>query len=659
MKFLAKLGGFALVAVLIMAGALFFLPGDRIARIAADQISSITGREVTMTGDTAISFYPVLGISTGPTTIAGAEWSEGPAMLAAQSLKVGVDPLALLRGDIRITGLEAVEPAIYLERGADGRVNWEIGVDGVAPSGQSDGVAPATSERLALTLDRALIRGASITFVDRVAGTRTSQTGMDLDLRWPDYEGEATFEATLRPADTAVTIEGRIEKVGTMIAGGVSGLSATVSTKGGTAEFVGRGSSAPQLDGRLVAKLSDTKAFFASLGVAAADIPRGFGQSIDAQTQITVTGSDRIALRDLGVTLDQNRLTGAADISLAGDRPRVTAQFKVGALDLSSLESGSSAAASGGGGSTGGTAVSDGWPKTPIDASALGLVDAEVSLGADSLDLGTLQFGATRILATVERARGVFQFQELQGYGGRITGQFVANNRAGLSVGGDLSATGMDMERLLTDAAGITRFSTTGAASLDFLGVGNSVDQIMKSLKGNLSLSTGRGVISGFDLDKLMRSGDGTGGTTVFDAMSATFAIAGGNMVGDDLSMSLPLATATGKGRIGLGAQDIDYVFTPVLLQGESRRGLAIPVKIRGPWADPRIWPDLEGALDLNFKQEAEKLEQEVKDEVEKEVDRFVEKELGVTREEGQSVEDAIKKEVEDAVVRELFKLFD
>jgi len=156
-----------------------------------------------------------------------------------------------------------------------------------------------------------------------------------------------------------------------------------------------------------------------------------------------------------------------------------------------------------------------------------------------------------------------------------------------------------------------------------------------------------------------MRSGDGTGGTTVFDAMSASFAIAGGNMLGDDLSMSLPLATATGKGRIGLGAQDIDYVFTPVLLQGESRRGLAIPVKIRGPWADPRIWPDLEGALDLNFKEEAEKLEQQVKDEVDREVDRFVEKELGVTRQEGESVEDAIRKEVEDTVVRELFKLFD
>ena len=181
----------------------------------------------------------------------------------------------------------------------------------------------------------------------------------------------------------------------------------------------------------------------------------------------------------------------------------------------------------------------------------------------------------------------------------------------------------------------------------------------MKSLSGSLSLATGRGVISGFDLDKLMRSGNGTGGTTVFDSMGASFDIKDGNMRGDDLSMSMPLATATGNGRIGLGAQDIDYVFIPSLLEGESSKGFAIPVKIRGPWANPKIWPDIEDAIDLNFKEEKEKLEQEVKQEVEKEVNKFVEKELGVTVEEGESVEDAIVKEVEDKIVKELFKLFD
>ncbi|MCZ4354343.1 AsmA family protein [Roseovarius aestuarii] len=654
MKFLLKLIGFILVAALLAVGAVFFLPGERIARIAADQISSLTGREVQMTGDTTVSFYPVLGISTGRTTIANASWSDAGPMLEADSLKVGVDPLSLIKGDIRITGLEAVAPKIILERAKDGRVNWQIGVDGVAPSGQSDGGAAATSNRLALTLDRALITDASLVYIDKQAGTQTQMGGMGLDLRWPDYEGEATFDAVLRPAGSDLKITGRVAKVGTMIEGGISALAATLETQGGKLSFDGRGSALPQLEGRLSTNITNTSQFLQSLGLPAADIPAGMGRSIKATTQVTLTQDLRLALRDLVLGLDGNSLTGAVDITTSGARPRITAQLAAGALDLTGLQSGDSAS-----GGSGGTAVESGWSKEAIDASALALADAEIQLSASSLDLGTFKFGTTRILATVDRARAVFQFRELQGYGGNVTGQFVANNRSGLSVGGDLSAKGIDMERLLTDAAGISRFATTGSASLKFLGVGQSVDAIMRSLSGDLSLSTGRGVISGFDLDRLMRTGNGTGGTTVFDAMSASFVMKDGDMRGDDLKMSMPLASATGKGRIGLGAQDIDYVFTPVLLEGENSRGFAIPVKIRGPWADPRIWPDLEDAIDLNFKEEKEKIEQQVKQEVEKEVNKFVEKELGVTVQDGESVEDAIKKEVEKEVVKELFKLFD
>lgn len=655
MKLLLKLFGIVLVAAALAVGALFFLPGERIARIAADQISALTGREVQMTGDTTVSFYPVLGISTGRTTIANAAWSEAGPMLEADSLKVGVDPLALIRGDIKITGLEATGPKIILERAADGRVNWQIGVDGVASTGQSQPGTEAQSSRLALTLDRALISNASVTYIDRAAGSRTQMSGMALDLRWPDYAGEATFEAVLRPATTPLEISGRIAMVGTLIEGGVSGLSVSASTEGGSIAFEGRGSVLPQLDGRITADITNTAQFLQSLGLPAADIPAGLGRVIDAGAQLNVTEDMRLSLRDLVLGLGGNRLTGALDITTSGARPRITAQLSAGALDLKGLQGDDA----GGGASSGGSAMQDGWSKAPIDASALGLADAEISLAASSLDLGTLTFGPARILVTNDRSRAVFQFRELQGYGGTIKGQFVANNRSGLSVGGDLNAAGIDMERLLSDAAGISRFATTGTASLKFLGVGQSVDAIMRSLSGDLSLATGRGVISGFDLDKLMRSGNGSGGTTVFDEMSASFDIQDGNMRGDDLTMSLPLASATGRGRIGLGAQDIDYVFTPVLLEGSNSRGLAIPVKIRGPWANPRIWPDLEDAIDLNFKEEKEEIEKQVKQEVEKEVNKFVEKELGVTVEEGQSVEDAIQKEVEKEVVKELFKLFD
>ena len=70
MRWVFRLIGLVVVMVAIVLGALFFLPGDRIAKIAAEQITKATGRQVTMSGDTRISFYPVLGVATGAVEVA-------------------------------------------------------------------------------------------------------------------------------------------------------------------------------------------------------------------------------------------------------------------------------------------------------------------------------------------------------------------------------------------------------------------------------------------------------------------------------------------------------------------------------------------------------------------------------------------------------------
>jgi len=648
MRWVFRLIGLVIVMLAIVLGALFFLPGERIAKLAAEQISKATGRQVTMSGDTKISFYPILGVATGAVEIANAGWSDAGPIFTAESLKIGVEPTALFGGDIRITGLEAVGPQIRLERAADGRVNWELGVEGVAPSGQSEGGAPATANRLSLTLDRALIKGAYLTYTNHGSGEVQAIRDMDFDLRWPDYDGRATFDVVLRQAGDPVTVSGHLEKVGAFIDGAVTDVVADIEGPGGRLGFDGRAGLQPQAQGRFDIDMSDTGAFVAALDLGAVELPQGFGARISGGADVTLTREMRLSLRNMTLDLGGNALSGAADIDLAGDVPRVNAQLNAGALDLSKLagaDSNESDAAS----------ADTGWSRAPIDASGLALANGEVALVADSIDLGDLKLGTTRTMMALDRSRAVFSLRELRAYDGLITGEFVANNRSGLSVGGNMKAEGVNLERFLADAMDITRFAASASGEVEFLGVGQSVHAIMNSLSGKGSLRTGRGVISGIDLDRLMRSGDVTGGTTIFDAMSASFTMDEGNLYNRDLAMSLPLARAEGTGRVGLGARDIDYLFTPVLLEGENSRGLAIPVRIEGPWASPRIKPDLEKALDLNLEAEREALEKEAEERLEREVqDR-----LDVTPQEGQSVEDAVKDKIEDEVGRELRKLFD
>ena len=235
-----------------------------------------------------------------------------------------------------------------------------------------------------------------------------------------------------------------------------------------------------------------------------------------------------------------------------------------------------------------------------------------------------------------------------------MSGEFVINNRSGLSVGGKMFARSLAMQDLLQDAAGIDRLTGQADAEMSFLGSGGSVDAIMKSLSGDGAIKFGKGTIIGIDLDRLMRSGAVGGGTTVFDSLGATWRIAGGVLQNDDLLLSLANYEARGAGQVGLGNQTIDYTFTPVALRANEGTGIAIPVRIRGPWAAPSILPDLEAAIDLNFEKEVE----QVKEQAREAVRNKVAEELNIT-DEGQDLEDAAKQKIEEEIGRGLRSLFD
>jgi AsmA protein len=392
-----------------------------------------------------------------------------------------------------------------------------------------------------------------------------------------------------------------------------------------------------------------------ALGLDGADLPRGLGRSVDMDADLTLTSDRRLSLRGMQADLDGNTITGAADVSLNGT-PQFNAQISAGALDLKGATQGDNSSASSAG------SVGTGWPKDRIDASGLAAFNGEIALTASSIDLGSFQLGKTRALIKNDRSRMVFEMREVQAYDGTVSGEFVMNNRGGLSVGGKIFAKSVSVQKVLRDAMDVERLTGNGDAEISFLGSGSNVDAIMRSLSGNGALRLGQGTIQGLDLNTLMGSGNGSGGTTVFDSLGATFTINAGNLRNDDLLFVLPNYEARGKGRVGLGAQEIDYLFTPAALRANSGKGIAIPVSIKGPWSNPRIQPDLEAAINLNLAEEKAKLKEKAKaleDDTKARAQEKLEKELGVSTEDGQSVEDAVKKKLEDKLKGELFKLFD
>lgn len=622
------------------AAGLMLLPKERIAKVASAEMSKALGREVLISGDIGLSVWPVLGVKTGPVQIAGPEWDAAP-LLKAEALSIGVGAAAALKREIEIRRVELVSPEINLITAKDGRVSWAFG-ESTEAAGATEGSTGVTPFSLA----RATVTGGTVLIDDRRAGTREKLTGLDVALSMPKLAGPATLKLSGLRGGAALSLEGTVGNARDLIAGRLTPVTARFEAAGGSARFEGRMSQALEAEGQMSLSISSTSTFMQSLGLGAAELPRGMGQAIDMTGQVTFSGGEIVNLRGMTLKLDQNTLTGDADIRLGGAKPQITAKLAAGALDFASL------AAEGG---SGGGESSAGWSKTTIDASGLAAVNAEVSLAVQSLDAGMIKLGASSLGVSLDNSRLVLKLPKATGYGGQISGEFVVNNRGGLSVGGNLNILQADVKSLLVDLMGVERLSGKGDGFVKFLGSGRNLDAIMNSLSGNGGLAMAGGTISGLDLNGLMGTGNGTKGTTVFDKLGASFDIKAGVLSNDNLNMTLPRIAATGKGVVGLGAQTINYVFTPVALKASSGKDLAFPVKIYGPWSNPKIIPDLSAAIDLNFKEKKEEVKQKANDAIKKKV----EQELGVSVGEGQSVEDAVKQGVEDKLKKELFKIFE
>ncbi|WP_299674144.1 AsmA family protein [uncultured Roseobacter sp.] len=635
MKWVVRLLGVVVVLIGVAVVSVLFLPAERVAKIAADQLRGLTGRDVAITGDVSLTLWPVLGARVGGLEVGNAEWASDGPMLQATNTAIGVDAMALLSGDIRITNIEAESPTIRLEQKADGRASWQF-TDASGTAQIETETAPDRPAR-SVSIERLQVTDATLIY-DAEGSDLVSYEGVDLSLDWPERLGPAEIAATLRPTANPVEVAATIDGFAGFITGETHTLRASIDTEAGAIGFDGRASTAGAVAGALTVKTANTGAFLQALGLPGADLPPDLGRSIDLSTTLTLTPDRQLALRDLVVGLGANRVTGAADIGLNGV-PQVNAQLDVGDLDLS----GGDASASGGSGGGGGGSAGGGWPTDPIDASGLAAFNGEIALTARSIDLGQFDLGATRALLRNETSRMVFELREVAAYSGGVTGEFVINNRSGLSVGGQLAATAIQMQPLLADAAGLDRLTGQGEARLSFLGSGNSVDAIMKSLSGDGSLQIGRGTILGIDLDRLMRSGDTSPGTTVFDSLGGTWTIAGGVLSNRDLLLQLANYRASGEGVVGLGAQTVDYTVTPVALRANSGQGVSIPVRFVGPWSDISIRPDVEAALKAEADAKVDELEQKAKEKIGER--------LGISGEEGQSVEDAVK----DRLLRKLF----
>ena len=656
MRWIVRLIVLLVVIVGVAVGALFVVPADRIASLATSQFESATGRALTITGGVRPSLWPVMGARIDGVTLANVAGSDAGPMLSAESVDLGVDLSALVGGSVVVRRFEARSPRIVLERDAQGRGNWMF-------EGLGSGAAtsdPAASGGLPpISLDQAIIENATLRYIDHGTGTDITLQGITLELSMPEVGGAARLRVAARRGGQDARISVELGSVADLLAGGVVTVAATATTDGASVGFTGRAGLEPlAAEGRLSVEGSQLAPLLAFAGISGPEpLPAG-ALPLTLGGQVTLAPAGSVHLREGVLGFGANRLRLALDLTTAGERLNLSGEIAADSLDLRAFTTGGEAAP-----------AAPGWPTTRIDASALGLLDARVALTTGPVQTGFADLDALRGLLTIDRARGVLALSEVRAFEGVLTGEVVANNRSGLSVGGNLQLRNVNLLPLLRQTAGFERLSGTAALDLRFLGSGASVDAIMRSLEGQGRLDLGAGEIRGFDLAGMLSNLDpsyvGAGNSTIYNSITGGFTMQGGVLRNEDLRLEAALLGVGGTGTVDLGAQVLDYRVTPEAMRNaETGAALRVPLLITGPWSAPRFRLDLAGLAETRVAEERERLEARAREEVQRletearaRVEAEIQQRLNLPAAEGQAADGAAPLSIEDRARNELLRL--
>jgi AsmA protein len=264
--------------------------------------------------------------------------------------------------------------------------------------------------------------------------------------------------------------------------------------------------------------------------------------------------------------------------------------------------------------STGNTAGQP-WSSATIDINGLNYIDIQARISAAELSLGDARFTPAAIDATLTSGVLKAQVANLGAYEGTANGDLtvdVSGATPAYAMRADLA--NVRALPLLDGLADFDRIDGKMQAKISVRSSGTSQRAIMSNMAGTAFIVFQDGAIRGLNVAQMIRSL--TASTlsgwqaseekaTDLSQLSASFRIDKGQAQTTDLNLVGPLVKMTGVGTIALDTKQIGFRVEPKLVmttEGQGRVtdpvGLGIPVMIEGPWAAPRIYPEMQGILD-------------------------------------------------------------
>lgn len=374
-RLLTAIGALALLLVIAYGALRLAYPPARLGALLADQVRTLTGRELRIEGGLSVRLLPTIAIEAGDVVLANPAWASAPDMLRARRVAFAVPLRPLLHGEVRVESVDLQGADLWLETDAEGRVNWRFegrqAVPAPVPATAQDALPP-----LRLSLDGLEASEVRVTFSDQRRMT-TYVLGIETLALAKTAEG-ARLDAELAYGGGHWKLGGTTGAVEGLFHGGnwpfdfeATSEGAKVSARGS----LGTGESAGGFEAATTVRF-DTAAALETLGIPAASWP----MPIEGSAQLR-RSRERLEVEGLRLSIAGQVLSGKGVLQTGAAGRRLDAELSADALDLGAWQR-----AAGGAASSPGAASASGSASrsTSASASVPGSAPAQAARGVAS-----------------------------------------------------------------------------------------------------------------------------------------------------------------------------------------------------------------------------------------------------------------------------------
>ncbi len=573
----------------------FIIPHDFIAGQLRQAVKAETGRTLTIGEAPKLVFWPDFAV-----TLKDVRLSNPPGMFEGQfaqmdEMRIRVEVASLFDRRLDIKELHFIRPKLSLVIDGEGRANWVMSRSESTNSEGSGGPGIETGSIAPITIEDGDAR-----FLDERSGKAFMAQNVDLTVKLGSLTGPVAVKGSADTLGDRIALTFGVKAPADLATAG-SPVSLNVKSErldfGFSGQAVMRDGLA--LDGTIAAATGSLRELARWVRIQVPDGP-GFGPA-KVNGRIAYT-AESLKLGKARITLDG--LAAQGDVALAlAQRPQLSASLGFDTIDLNRyLPPQADQPATG----------QTGWSTAPIAFAGFAAIDARLRLSANQLIYRDITTGKIAIDAAVKNGRLDATLNQVALYGGKAQGRLVLDGSGKMpALQMTLDARGFDGLRLLRDYAGLERFEGTAGARLNLQAKGRSQQELVASLNGSGALSFSKGAVRGIDIEAMVKS-LGTNiltgwrqeadARTPFDGLSASFTVVNGIANTNDINFTSPVLAVSGGGIIDLPREALNLKVSPTLTLaaagGLDLAGLAVPIIVKGSWANPKIYPDIAGILE-------------------------------------------------------------